>query len=94
MARVLRVYLGDRDLKQLEALARERGWTLSQAIQAAVRVLARRPLEDPLLELSGDIDGLPPDLSQGFDRYLAEALVAEPRRCRARRRPSGKTVRR
>lgn len=26
--------------------------------------------EDPLFELNGDLDGLPPDLSTNFDRYL------------------------
>ena len=26
--------------------------------------------EDPILELSGDLDGLPADLSENFDRYL------------------------
>ena len=30
------------------------------------------PREDPILELSGDIDGLPADLSENFDRYLNE----------------------
>jgi len=28
------------------------------------------PLDDPILELSGDLDGLPADLSANFDRYL------------------------
>jgi len=51
MMRPLQVYLDERDLKSLEAWARERGWTKSQAIRAAVRALARRPAEDPLLEL-------------------------------------------
>ena len=47
--RPLQVYLDERDLKSLDAWARERGWTKSQAIRAAVRALARRPAEDPLL---------------------------------------------
>jgi hypothetical protein len=95
MTRPLQVYLDERDLEQLEAWARERGWTKSQAIRAAVRALTRRPAEDPLLELSGDIDGLPADLSQNFDRYLDETFVAEPPApYRARRRPSRTTVRR
>jgi hypothetical protein len=34
--------------------------------------------DDPLLELSGDIDGLPEDLSRNFDRYLHETFLAEP----------------
>jgi len=88
MMRPLQVYLDERDLKSLEAWARERGWTKSQAIRAAVRALARRPAEDPLLELSGDVDGLPADLSENFDRYLNETFVAESRApYRARRRP-------
>ena len=95
MARPLQVYLDERDLERLEAWARERGWTKSQAIRAAVRVLTRRPAEDPVLELSGDIDGLPADLSRNFDRYLDETFVAEPRApYRARRRRSRTTVRR
>jgi len=28
--------------------------------------------DDPLLELSGDIEGLPADLSKNFHRYLDE----------------------
>jgi hypothetical protein len=63
MARPLQVYLDERDLDQLNAWARERGWTKSQAIRVAVRALTRRPADDPLLELSGDIDGLPAGLS-------------------------------
>jgi hypothetical protein len=52
MARPLQVYLDERDLERLDAWARERGWTKSQAIRAAVRALTRRPAEDPVLELS------------------------------------------
>jgi hypothetical protein len=95
MARPLQVYLEEQDLERLETWARERGWTKSQAIRAAVRALTRRPAEDPLLELSGDIDDLPADLSEHFDRYLAETFVAEPRApYRARRRRSRPAVRR
>ena len=78
MARPLQVYLDDRDLEQLGTWARERGWTKSQAVRVAIRALTRRPVEDPLLELSGDLDGLPEDLSVNFDRYLNETYVAEP----------------
>jgi len=95
MSRPLQVYLDERDLGQLEEWARARGWTKSQAIRAAVRALTRRPADDPLLDLSGDIDGLPPDLSQSFDRYLTETFVAEsPAPYRARRRRSRTAVRR
>jgi hypothetical protein len=95
MSRPLQVYLEEDDLARLEAWARARRWTKSQAIRAAVRALTRRPADDPLLELSGDIDGLPPDLSENFHRYLDETYVAEPPSpYRARRRRSGTTVRR
>ena len=95
MTRPLQVYLDERDLEQLDTWARERGWTKSQAIRVAVRALTRRPAGDPLLELSGDIDGLPGDLSTNFDRYLDETFVAEPRApYRPSRRRSRKTVRR
>lgn len=95
MTRPLQVYLDEQDLTRLEAWARERGWTKSQAIRAAVWALTRRPAEDPVLELSGDIDGLPDDLSENFDRYLNETFVAEPPApYRARRRRSRTAVRR
>ena len=95
MNRPLQVYLDERDLDQLDAWARERGWTKSQAIRAAVRALTHRPASDPLLELSGDIDGLPADLSTSFDRYLNETFVAEsPAPYRARRRRTRTAVRR
>jgi len=35
------------------------------------------PAEDSVLQLSGDIDGLPADLSENFDRYLNETLRAD-----------------
>ena len=67
MTKPLQVYLDDRDLERLEEFARERGWTKSQAIRTAVRALTRRSSSDPVLDLSGDIDALPPDLSREFD---------------------------
>ncbi len=97
MARPLQVYLDEKDLEQLEAWARERGWTKSQTIRVAVRALTRKAAdaEDPLLDLSGDIDGLPADLSANLDRYLNETYVAESRApYRTARRRSRKTVRR
>jgi hypothetical protein len=90
MVRPLQVYFDEQELKRLDAWARERGWTKSQAIRVAVRALTRRPADDPILDLSGDIDGLPPDLSEHFDRYLNETFVAEspaPYRTRRRARP-------
>lgn len=96
MSRPLQVYLDEKDLERLNAWARERGWTKSQAIRTAVRALTRRGTEeDPILRLSGDIDGLPADLSANFQRYLDETFVAQPRiPYRARRRRSGAAVRR
>ena len=95
MARPLQVYLDEDDLHRLDTWARERGWTKSQAIRAAIRALTRRPARDPILELSGDIDGLPADVSVNFTRYLNETYVAEPRApYRARRRPSRAALRR
>lgn len=95
MKRPLRVYLDARVLERLEAWAHERGWTKSQAIRAAVRAVTRRPADDPLLDLSGDIVGLPADLSEHFGRYLDEATATEsPAPYRARRRRSRMAVRR
>jgi hypothetical protein len=88
----LQVYLEDDDVERLEAFARERGWTKSQAIRAAVRALTRRPAGDPVLELSGDIEALPPDLSRELHRYLNETFVAGPCATHRARRPP--TVRR
>jgi hypothetical protein len=73
--------------------SRARGWTKSQTIRAAIRALTRRPAEDPVLDLSGDVDGLPPDLSENFNRYLNETFIAEPSPKYRARRPR-KTVRR
>lgn len=101
MTRPLQVYLDDADFERLEAWASRRGWTKSQAVRAAVRALTRPDVEDPLLALSGTIDGLPPDASEHFDRYLNQTYVAEPvARYRARpavgraRKPSRTRVRR
>jgi hypothetical protein len=95
MARPRRVYLDDQDLQQLDAWARERGWTKSQAVRVAIRALTRRPAEDPVLELSGDFDGLAEDLSENFDRYRNETYIAEaPARSRTRRRRPRPSVRR
>lgn len=77
MRRPVQVYLEDADLARLESWARERGWTKSRAIRLAVRTLTRPAAADPLLELSGMFEGLPPDLSENFDRYLSQTYVAE-----------------
>lgn len=87
MSKPLQVYLDDAELEGLEIWARKKGWTKSQAVRAAIRALIRPGADDPILELSGDIDGLPADASVNFDRYLNETYVAEPKAsCAARRR--------
>lgn len=93
MTRPLQVYLDEADFERLEAFADERGWTKSQAVRAAIRALTHGAEEDPVLELSGDIDGLPPDLSEHFHEYLNETFVAEPPATYRRRHPR-KPVRR
>jgi hypothetical protein len=90
----LQVYLEDAELKRLDAWSRERGWTKSQAVRAAVRALTRPRPEDPLLEASGMIHGLPPDCSQQFHRYLEDTFVAEGPSAYRRRRRSKPPVRR
>lgn len=90
MARPLQVYLEDTEMKQLDEWAQARGWTKSQAIRAAIRALTRAPADDSILDLIGIFDGLPPDLSANFDRYVNETFVAEraaPYRARPRRSP-------
>jgi len=91
MSRPVQVYFDDSELDRLEAWAKTRGWTKSQAVRAAVRALTAAREQDPLLELSGMVDGLPSDLSERFDHYLNATFVAErpppygtrPRRARA-----------
>ncbi|HEV8440200.1 MAG TPA: ribbon-helix-helix protein, CopG family [Methylomirabilota bacterium] len=95
MSRPLQVFLDEADLDRLEAWARARGWTKSQAVRAAVRALTRRRDDDPLLLASGMIEGLPADASEQFDRYLNESFVAEARApYRKRRRRSKPSSRR
>jgi hypothetical protein len=95
MSKPLQVYLDEADLERLEVWARKRGWTKSQVVRAAIRALTRPASEDPVLDLSGDLDGLPEDLSARFDHYLNETYVAErPAPYRPRRRPATPAVRR
>lgn len=94
MSKPLQVYLDEHDLRDLEAWAKKRGWSKSQAIRAAVAALVRQE-EDPVLRLSGILHGLPPDVSENFNKYFAQTFVAEqaaPHRTR-RRRPR-KAIRR
>lgn len=98
MTRALQVYLDEADFASLEQFARERGWTLSQAVRIALKALTRPTTEeDPLLAASGMIEGLPKDLSERFDEQLATTYVAEPPHPYAlgpRKRRARKTVRR
>lgn len=93
MSKPLQVYLDERDLKDLDAWAKKRGWTKSRAIRAAVKALVR-PDEDPILSLSGTLDGLPRDLSERVDYYLNQTHVAERRAPYRARRRTRKAVRR
>jgi hypothetical protein len=94
MRRPIQVYFEEREIESLERWSRRRGWTKSQAVRAAVRALTASPEQEPLLELAGMVDGLPPDSSENFDRYLDATFVAErapayakrPRVARARAR--------
>ena len=73
------MYLDDREMERLEDWVRDRGWTKSQAVRAAVRALTRGRDDDPLLGACGMIEGLPEDLSRRIDDYLKETFVAEKR---------------
>ncbi len=77
MSRPVQVYLDESELARLEAWAKHRGWTKSQVVRLAVRALTAAPEQDPLLELSGMVDGLPADLSERFDHHLNATFVAE-----------------
>lgn len=94
MAKPLQVYLDEAEFSRLERWAKQRRWTLSQAVRAAVRALTREREEDPLLALSGMIDGLPADGAERFDTYLDATYVAEPRIPYGRRRGGKRAVRR
>jgi hypothetical protein len=77
MSRPLQVYVDESELDLLDSWARERGWTKSQAVRAAIRLLTRSQEQDPLMKGCGMIDGLPADLSNRVDDYLEETFVAE-----------------
>jgi hypothetical protein len=77
MTRPLQIYLDEHEFRVLDAWARERGWTKSQAVRTAIRALTRARDEDPLLRACGMIEGLPENLSQRIDDYLEESFVAE-----------------
>ncbi len=76
MMKPLQVYVEEGDLARLGRWAKDRGWTKSQAVRAALRALLASGETDSLLSASGMIDGLPPDASERFDQYLEETFVA------------------
>lgn len=92
MKRPLQVYLDDAELQRLGTWARARGWTMSEAVRAAVGALVRDRDADDVMGLSGMVQGLPRDLSEHIDAALTESFVAEGAP-RYGRRP-GRTVRR
>lgn len=77
MTRPLQIYMDEHEFQVLDAWARERGWTKSQAVRTAIRALTRARDEDPLLRSCGMIEGLPENLSDRIDNYLEETFVAE-----------------
>ena len=91
----LQVYIDDVEFERLDTWSRQRGWTKSQAIRAAIRALKQPQQTDPVLSLSGMVQGLPADCSEHFDRYLNETFVAEaPAQYRDRPRRPKSPVRR
>lgn len=78
MSRPLQVYLEEGEYARLEQWALEKGWTKSQAVRVALRAATQKPSGDPLLDAAGMVDGLPADVSERIDHYLAETYVAEP----------------
>jgi hypothetical protein len=74
----LQVYMSEGELARLDAWSRQHGMNKSQAVRAAVRAITRAADEDPLLGLSGSIQGLPHDASARIDEYLQETFVARP----------------
>ena len=70
--------MDEADLARLDAWSRRRGMTKSQAVRAALRAVMRAEDADPVLGLSGSVQGLPADASADFDRHLQETFVARP----------------
>jgi hypothetical protein len=94
MPRPLQVYLDADEFSRLERWARDRHWTLSQAVRAAVRALTRDRDDDPLLAASGMIEGLPADGAERFDAHLDATFVAERPASYGKRRSGGRRLRR
>jgi len=94
MKRPLQVYLDETELRRLDTWARARGWTKSEAVRAALGALMRDPEGDPVMALSGSVQGLPRDLSERFDAALTETFVAESAPAYGRRQRRSRAVRR
>jgi hypothetical protein len=90
----VQVYFAEPEIDRLEAWARRRGVTKSDAIRAAVKALVRDRDDDPLLHLSGIADLGTADLSERVDEYLAGTHVGEGRAPYRRRRRGRAAVRR
>jgi hypothetical protein len=75
----LQVLVAEDELERLERWSKGRGWTKSQTIRFAIRALTN---DKGIMSASGLIEGLPEDMSQNIDAYLADAHVsnAPPRR--------------
>lgn len=77
MKKPIQAHVDEELFRELEAWAEERGWTKSDAIRAAIRLLVRTPESEPLLAASGMIHGLPDDLSERVDEQLGETFFVE-----------------
>ncbi len=76
MPKPLQVFVDEDELARLDQWSKQRGWTKSQAIRVALRVLTGGDDTDPLLSASGMIHGLPKNMSSQIDRALQETFVA------------------
>lgn len=85
MTKPLQVYMDEADLQRLDIWSRQKGWTKSQAVRAAIRALTRPVDDDALLAASGMINGLPKDCSERIGRYLEETFIAEKKANRYRK---------
>lgn len=93
MTRPLQIYLEEGELARLERWSRRRGWTKSQAVRVAIRALTKEGEADALLDASGMIEGLPPDVSRNFESYL-EGTYVVPKTPRPRPKRANTRVRR
>ncbi len=88
----LQVYLAEDESRRLDRWAKQRGWTKSQAVRAAIRALTSDRDEDPLLSMSGMVqEVLPEDCAEHFDRYVQETYVAEEKAEYRKRKRVGKS---